>query len=221
MLQNKIQSAMGLIQDVCDNREKQNEHETIAKRNTQFFEALKPLSQTVNSYITAHNYFSFTLEEENMNKLNELMDYAQKSISSKKAVSPEAFGKNVTELTGKVSDAWRLFFHDRFDNLISGLSIMMAVHPDPKQIPLLINSLKKCEKWPLDKESVSGFQAKEKEANDLLNSMEFDADIREFLKKVSNQSATVNDMTLQVYNWLVKEKAASKLGLYIKNDVAV
>ena len=213
MLQNKIQSAMGLIQDVCDNREKQNEHETIAKRNTQFFEALKPLSQTVKSYITAHNYFSFTLEEENMHKLNELMKYAQNSISSKKAVSPEAFGKNVTELTGKVSDAWKLFFHDRFDNLISGLSIMMAVHPDPKQIPLLINSLKKCEKWPLDKDSVSIFQAKEKEANDLLKNMEFDVEIRNFLEKVSSKSATINDMTQEVYQWLIKEKIAGKIRL--------
>ena len=213
MLQNKIQSAMWLIQDVCDNREKQNEHETIAKRNTQFFEALKPLSQTVKSYITAHNYFSFTLEEENMHKLNELMNYAQNSISSKKAVSPEAFGKNVTELTGKVSDAWKLFFHDRFDNLISGLSIMMAVHPDPKQIPLLINSLKKCEKWPLDKDSVSIFQAKEKEANDLLKNMEFDAEIRNFLDKVSSKSATINDMTQEVYQWLIKEKIAGKIKL--------
>ena len=213
MLQNKIQSAMGLIQDVCDNREKQNEHEKIAKRNTLFFDALKPLSQTVKSYITVHNYFSCTLAEENMHKLNELMNYAQNSISSKKAVNPEAFGKNVTELTGKVSDAWKLFFHDRFDNLISGLSIMMAVHPDPKQIPLLINSLKKCEKWPLDKDAVINFQAKEKEANDLLKNMEFDAEIRDFLEKVSSKSATINDMTQEVYQWLIKEKIAGKIRL--------
>ena len=221
MLQNKIQSAMGLIQDVCDNREKQNEHETIAKRNTLFFDALKLLSLTVKSYTTAHNYFSFTLDEENMHKLNKLMKYAHQSISNKKAVNPQEFSKDVTEFTGNVSNIWKKFFHDRYDNLLSGLSMMMAVYSDPKRVRILISSLKKCEKWPLDKESVSGFQAKEKEANDLLNSMEFDADIREFLKKVSNQSATVNDMTLQVYNWLVKEKAASKLGLYIKNDVAV
>lgn len=219
MLQIKIQSAMGLIQDVSDNRERKNEHETIAKRNTLFFEALKSFSHAISSYITAHRYFSFTLDEENMHKLNGLMNYANQSISSKKAVNPEIFSKDVTELTGNVSVAWKLFFHDRFDNLISGLSIMMAIHPEPKQIRLLINSLKKCEKWPLDKDSALNFQVKEKEANDLLKNMEFDAGIRNFLEKVSSQSATINDMTPEVYQWLVKEKIAGKLGLYFKTDV--
>ena len=204
---------MGLIQDVCDNREKQNEHETIAKRNTLFFDALKLLSLTVKSYTTAHNYFSFTLDEGNMHKLNKLMNYAHQSISNKKAVNPQEFSKDVTEFTGNVSNIWKKFFHDRYDNLLSGLSMMMAVHPDPKQIPLLINSLKKCEKWPLDKDSVSIFQAKEKEANDLLKNMEFDAEIRNFLEKVSSKSANINDMTQEVYQWLIKEKIAGKIRL--------
>lgn len=219
MLQNKMQSAMGLIQDVLDNRERKNEHETIAKRNTLFFEALKSLSDAINSYITAHNYFSFTLDKETIYKLNELMNYAHYSISSKKAVNPETFHKKVTELIESVSDAWKLFFHNRYDNLLSGLSMMMAVYPDPKRVRVIYLSLKKCEKWPLDKESARGFQAKEKEADHLLNSMEFDADIREFLEKVSRKSATVDDMTLEVYQWLVKEKVAGKLGLFYKTDV--
>ena len=49
--------------------------------------------------------------------------------------------------------------------------------------------------------------------------MEFDAGIRNFLEKVSSQSATINDMTPEVYQWLVKEKIAGKLGLYFKTDV--
>lgn len=219
MLQSKIQSAMELIQDVSYNRERKNEHETIAKRNTLFFEALKFLSHAVSSYITAHNYFSFTLDEENMHKLNGLMNHADQSMSSKKAVNPEIFRNDVNELTGNVSTAWKSFFHNRYDNLISGLSIMMAVHPDPKQIRLLINSLKKCEKWPLDKDSALNFQTKEKEANDLLKNMKFDDDIRDFLEKVSSQSATINDMTPEVYQWLVKENIAGKLGLYFKTDI--
>ena len=49
MLRNKIQSAVGLMQDVSDNKAKKREHEAVAKRNNLFFDGLKSLSLMVDS----------------------------------------------------------------------------------------------------------------------------------------------------------------------------
>ena len=96
--------------------------------------------------------------------------------------------------------------------------MLMAVHSEPKQIKTLIASLKKCEKWPLNKEAAGEFKLNEKKAVSLLKSMDFDTGIKMFLEKTASNTATVADMTPEVYRWLIKEHVAEKISLVIRND---
>ena len=63
MLHEKIQSTIGLIEDVADNRKKDNDNTAIARRNSIFFDNFENLMPSINSYILAKRYFSFTLKE--------------------------------------------------------------------------------------------------------------------------------------------------------------
>lgn len=218
MLRNKIQSAVGLMQDVSDNKAKKREHKAVAKRNILFFDGLKSLSLMVDSYISAHTVFSFSLENEQYKLMKELMDYANQSICNKRAIEPESFSKKVNELNKLVENEWKCFFNSKYEGLISGLAIMMTVHSDQRQIQSLLNSIKKCNEWPLKKDAVNNFTNNEERAVKLLEGMEFDANIRAFLEKVANSSATFSDITPEIYQWIFKENIADKIKLSINND---
>ena len=53
MLHEKIQSTIALIEDVVDNRQKENDNANAAKRNSTFFDSLTKLTPSLTSYVLA------------------------------------------------------------------------------------------------------------------------------------------------------------------------
>ena len=54
------------------------------------------------------------------------------------------------------------------------------------------------------------------QANELLEEMRFDDDIKSFLQKVALRTATLADLTPQILEWINSESIADKIGLSIK-----
>ena len=62
MLHEKIQSTIALIEDVVDNRQKENDNANAAKRNSTFFDSLTKLTPSLTSYVLARKKFNFSLQ---------------------------------------------------------------------------------------------------------------------------------------------------------------
>ena len=219
MLQKKIQSTIGLIDDVDYNRGKEKENTDIAKKNSIFFDSLEKLTPYIKSYILAKKNFSFTLQQDTADALKHLMNYSKNTFEITKAVEPESFSEKSEKFVNSISEEWKEFYMPTNNELISGLNIIVLVHPMPNVVRGCISALNKCEKLPLTQENIDSYKGAKKNADELLKEMKFDDEIRDFLIKVRDKQATLIDITPSIMDWIQSEDIANRVSLSIRNTI--
>ena len=219
MLREKIQSTIGLIDEVEDNKTQENENQNTAKRNSTFFDTLDMLTPSLKSYILVKKNFNFALQANTATGLTYIMDYSKKTFSELKAVNPPQFKDKSEEFVAAISREWEMFFKANTSELINGLNIIVLVHPTPTVVRSCITAFNKCEKWPLNQESIDSYKEARKKADDLLKEMKFDDEIRDFLIKVRDRKATLTDLTPSILEWIQSENIADKVSLSIRNTM--
>lgn len=219
MLHEKIQSTIGLIEDVVDNRQKENDNINAAKRNSTFFDSLAKLTPSIISYIIARKNFSFTLQSNTAIILQELINYSKTTFDNAKAVNPAPFSKKAESFIDSIAKEWETFYKANNSELINGLNIIVLVHPSPAVVRSCITAFNKCEKWPLTQESIDSYMEARQKADDLLKEMRFDDEIRDFLVKVRDKKATLTDITPSILEWIQSENIADKVSLSIRNTM--
>lgn len=217
MLHEKIQSTIGLIDDVVDNRQKENDNANAAKRNTIFFDSFAKLAPSITSYVLVKKSFGFTLQSAMAEDLKEIMDYSKVSFDNAKAVNPSNFKKSVEAFIDMISKEWEMFYKANNSELINGLNIIALVYPNPSVVRGSIAAINKCEKWPLTQEVVDSYMKAKQKADDLLKEMKFDDEIKDFLVKVRDRKATLTDITPSILEWIQSENIADKVSLSIRN----
>lgn len=217
MLHEKIQSTIGLIDDVIDNRQKDSDNANTAKRNNTFFDSLSKLTPSVTSFILAKKNFGFSLQSNTAAGLHDLMNYAKTTFTNEKAVNPVPFKQKVDVFVEAIAKEWEIFYKANNSELINGLNIIVLVHPTPIIVRSCITAFNKCEKWPLTQESIDSYEVARQKADDLLKEMEFDDEIRDFLVKVRDRKATLTDITPSILEWIQSENIADKVSLSIRN----
>lgn len=217
MLHEKIQSTIGLIDDVIDNRQKDSDNANTAKRNNTFFDSLSKLTPSVTSFILAKKNFGFSLQSNTAAGLHDLMNYAKTTFTNEKAVNPVPFKQKVDVFVEAIAKEWEIFYKANNSELINGLNIIVLVHPTPIIVRSCITAFNKCEKWPLTQESIDSYKVARQKADDLLKEMKFDDEIRDFLVKVRDRKATLTDITPSILEWIQSENIADKVSLSIRN----
>lgn len=219
MLREKIQSTIGLIDEVEDNKAQENENQNMAKRNSMFFDTLDMLTPSLKSYILAKKTFNFALQANTAVGLTYIMDYSKKTFSESKAVNPLQFKERSEEFVAAISREWETFYKANNSELINGLNIIVLVHPTPTVVRSCITAFNKCEKWPLNQESIDSYKEARQKAYDLLKEMKFDDEIRDFLIKVRDRKATLTDLTPSILEWIQSENITDKVSLIIRNTM--
>ena len=219
MLREKIQSTIGLIDEVEDNKAQENENQNMAKRNSTFFDTLDMLTPYLKSYILAKKDFNFVLQANTAVGLTYIMDYSKKTFSESKAVNPPQFKERSEEFVAAISREWEAFYKANTSELVNGLNIIVLVHPTPGVVKSCITAFNKCEKWPLNQESVDSYKEARQKADALLKEMKFDAEIRDFLIKVRDRKATLTDLTPSILEWIQSENITDKVSLSIRNTM--
>lgn len=217
MLHEKIQSTIGLIDDVIDNRQKDSDNANTAKRNNTFFDSLAKLTPSVTSFILAKKNFGFSLQSNTAAGLHDLMNYAKTTFTNEKAVNPVPFKQKVDAFVEAIAKEWEIFYKANNSELINGLNIIVLVHPTPFIVRSCITAFNKCEKWPLTQESIDSYKVARQKADDFLKEMKFDDEIRDFLVKVRDRKATLTDITPSILEWIQSENIADKVSLSIRN----
>lgn len=217
MLQKKIRSTINLMEDVVLNRNIETENANLAKRNTAFFSSLTNLESTISSYIIAKKSFNFQLSNDLSIEMHDLMNYAKTSFENSKAVNPDSFKKNVEAFNGKIDLAWFDFYKNKSTDILNDLYTIRPLYPTQMVISNCIQSLKKCEKWPLTQDVADAYTEAENKTISILNEFRFDDNIKHFLKKLSSKAATLNDLTPEILEWIHLENISDRITLGIKN----
>lgn len=217
MLHEKIQSTIGLMDDVVDNRQKENDNANTAKRNSIFFDSFARLTPSITSCILAKKNFDFSLQSNTADDLQDLMNYAKTTFNNAKVVNPALFKQKADAFVETISQEWETFYKANNSELINYLNIVVLVHPTPIVVKSCITALIQCEKWPLTQDSVVSYKEARQKADDLLKEIKFNEEIRDFLIKVRDKKATLTDITPSILAWIRYENMADKVSLSIKN----
>lgn len=219
MLHEKIQETIGLIEDVIDNRQKENENANTAKRNSIFFDSYDKLTHSITSYILAKRNFGFVLQANTSASLKDLMNYSKTTFDNAKAVNPTPFKQKSEIFIDSITSEWEIYYKKSNSELIDGLNIIVLVHSTPAVVRSCIATFNKCEKWPLTQESIDSYKKARKKADELLKEMKFDDEIRDFLIKVRDKRATLTDITPSILEWIQSENISDKVSLRIRNTM--
>ena len=219
MLHEKIQETIGLIEDVIDNRQKENENANTAKRNSVFFDSYDKLTHSITSYILAKRNFGFVLQANTSASLKDLMNYSKTTFDNAKAVNPTPFKQKSEIFIDSITREWGIYYKKSNSELIDGLNIIVLVHSTPVVVRSCIATFNKCEKWPLTQESIDSYKKARKKADGLLKEMKFDDEIRDFLIKVRDKRATLTDITPSILEWIQSENISDKVSLRIRNTM--
>ena len=217
MLHERIQLAIGLIEDVVDNRQKENENNSIASKNTTFFNSYARLTPSITSYILAKKNFNFNLQSNTDDCLQYLMSYLETTFENAKATNPPLFKQKSEAFIDSITKEWNAFYKENNSEIIDGLNIIVLVHPNPVIVRSCILAFNKCAKWPLSQESIDSYKDARKKADELLKEMRFDDEISDFLIKVRDKKATLTDITPSILEWIQSENIADKISLRIQN----
>ena len=218
-MKEKIQSTIGLIEDVVDNRQKENDNANTDIRNSIFFDSFANLKPSIISYILARKNFNFTIQPHTVATLQELMNYSKITFDNSKPVDPSSFNHKSRVFINSIAKEWETFYRTNNSDLINGLNIIVLVHPTPNVVRSCITAFNKCEKWPLTLESIDSYKEARQIAGVLLKEMRFDDEIRDFLTKVRDKKATLTDITPSILEWIKTENIADKVSLSIRNTI--
>lgn len=219
MLHEKIQETIGLIEDVIDNMQKENENANTAKRNSIFFDSYDKLTHSITSYILAKRNFGFVLQANTSASLKDLMNYSKTTFDNAKAVNPTPFKQKSEIFIDSITRECGIYYKKSNSELIDGLNIIVLVHSTPAVVRSCIATFNKCEKWPLTQESIDSYKKARKKADGLLKEMKFDDEIRDFLIKVRDKRATLTDITPSILEWIQSENISDKVSLRIRNTM--
>lgn len=219
MLHEKIQATIGLIEDVVDNKQKENDNANTAKRNSTFFDSYAKLKPYITSYILAKRNFGFDLQKSTNNSLRDLMNYSKTTFDNAKAVNPAHFKQESELFINSIKKEWETYYKNSNSEIINGLNIIVLIHSTPAIVRSCIATFNKCEIWPLTQESVDAYKEARLKADALLKEMRFDDEIRDFLIKVRDKRATLTDITPSILEWIQSENISDKVSLSIRNII--
>lgn len=217
MLHLKIQETIQLMEAVEDNRKTANNHKAIAQKNTIFFNSINVFSKDVESYFVAREVgFDLTEDEEITQNMKDILGCIKTAFAIQAANDARSFEEKVQKFNRSISNCWVSFFHRKYDELLRGLVIAKTIHSTPMIVEKIISSIKKCEKWPLTSKNADALRDGEEKGLLLLREMELDEDIKVFLEKVSASTATIRDITPEIFQWIIKEKLDDKIVLALR-----
>ena len=217
MLHLKIQETIQLMEAVEDNRKTANNHKAIAQKNTIFFNSINVFSKDVESYFVAREVgFDLTEDEEITQNMKDILGCIKTAFAIQAANDARSFEEKVQKFNRSISNCWISFFHRKYDELLRGLVIAKTIHSTPMIVEKIISSIKKCEKWPLTSKNADALRDGEEKGLLLLREMELDEDIKVFLEKVSASTATIRDVTPEIFQWIIKEKLDDKIVLALR-----
>jgi len=217
MLHLKIQETIQLMEAVEDNRKTANNHKAIAQKNTIFFNSINVFSKNVESYFVAREVgFDLTEDEEITQNMKDILGCIKTAFAIQAANDARSFEEKVQKFNRSISNCWVSFFHRKYDELLRGLVIAKTIHSTPMIVEKIISSIKKCEKWPLTSKNADALRDGEEKGLLLLREMELDEDIKAFLEKVSASTATIRDVTPEIFQWIIKEKLDDKIVLALR-----
>nr|WP_294485122.1 hypothetical protein [uncultured Anaerosporobacter sp.] len=218
MLQTKLNECRVLMAEVSQNKQEDNEHQNIVRKNNTFFDSYNTyFLPVIKGYLVCKKYEHVSFSEKTKEDLQKLINYSKSTFDQKTVINPAKYQDSVKKLNERIKTEWKL----QTDELLSGikeeLGILKLVSNEKQDIQKILICLNNFSNWPDDEIIAAQYENANQKAKDILSRMEFDDEIASFLKKVKNKEASLLDLTDPIIEWIRREELSGNIMLSIKN----
>lgn len=193
---------------------KKKNQEQQAKNDKRYRELVIQVTQLCHAVHYAQTQFAFPYQPQMT--LMALLDQLQR-IASQGAVEEEA----VDQIAAKAKSAqdqtkreWAKFFPDFVSSICNTLRIIQKI--DPEQVSKCLDDIQAAERWQnngSDLQQLKTLSAALKRSNDSIQRLNMNQEITAFLSKIASNTATLNDLSENILNWIQHEQLSDKIRL--------
>lgn len=222
MLQEKLEECRLLMAEVSQNKQKDNEHQNVVRKNNTFFDAYNTyFVPIIKGYVVCKKYDHVKFSDKTIRDLQTCIEYSKKTFEQKSVINPGKYQDEVKKLSEKMQAEWKTQTEEYLADTKEELGILKLVSNDKQEIQRVLNCLNNFSKWPIDESITIQYENASQKAKEILARMEFDgdhaSDITQFLKKVKDKEASLLDLTDPIIAWIRKEGLSGNIMLSIKN----
>ncbi|MGO5136801.1 hypothetical protein ACTQ31_08720 [Clostridium butyricum] len=218
MLQEKLNECRLLIEEVSRNKQIDQNNKNIAKKNNTFFDAyINLFVPCVKSYNVAIQFEEIEFSESTIKEMKYCIKSAKDTFENKIVVNPAKFNAEVKKLNEKIAGEWNKKTTEIMADISENLSILKLVCNNKREIQNILYCINNFSNWPVTEENLNNYKKARKRADEILETMEFDDEIEEFLKKVKDKEASLLDLTDSIIEWIRREDLSKNIMLSIKN----
>lgn len=218
MLQEKLNKSRVLMAEVSQNRQKDNEHQTMVRKNNTFFDAYTKLFvPIIKGYVICRKYEHVTFSERTEGNLKKLIEDSKNTFEKKIVTDPAKYRERVKNLQEQIENEWKIQTDQHLAEIKDELGILKLVSNEKQEIQRIWTCMNNFSSWPTDDSISKEFDNAVLKAEKILSQMEFDGEIADFLRKVRDRSASLVDLTDPIMAWIRKEDLSANIMLSIRN----
>lgn len=218
MLQEELNECRILMTEVSQNKQKDNEHQNVVRRNNTFFDAYNSyFVPIIKGYAMCKKYKHINFSEKTIEELEKYIEYSKKTFEQKTVINPKKYQDGVKELSASIQREWKTQTDEYLMGVKEELGILKLVSNEKLEIQKILQCMNNFSNWPEDERVISQYEKANAKAKEILEKMEFDDVIAGFLKKVKDKEASLLDLTDPIIAWIKKEELSGNIMLSIKN----
>lgn len=180
---------------------------TIKKNIINYTVSLKNLNE-ING--TAFKY-------EDLNKIIDEIDKYEKDAENRH-FSSDKMHRLVKELEENLKNQWKDYYLITTSPLRNTIISLINIYSDPAKINIVSNALNPSKTyWPVDDKVLKIINNNMEEGKNIINSLGVTKEIEEFLKKISENKATIFDIKPDILEWIKSKNLENKISLTFNN----
>jgi hypothetical protein len=218
MLLNKVAETRKTIEEYIDINTKLREARKINSFGEFARIELNKVKVTLGSYHSLHQmdpeFFPKRKLSYEFKQLESLIDSGLEKYNKDDV---QAFSRLFKKLEDDLKMRWSHYVLNKNKDIIGLLENLQNIVTNPQEIKQLISELKTFEKkWPVSAITLNRYHEFLSSANKVISDMNASEGIQEFITKVANNQATLDDLTDEVLNWLQTKQLTNKLVIKFK-----
>lgn len=218
MLQTKLNECRVLMAEVSQNKQKDNEHQNIVRKNNTFFDSYKTyFLPIIKGYLICKKYDHVSFSEKTQDDLQKLVTYTKSTFEQTTVINPAKYQDGVKKLNERIKNEWKVQTDEFLSGIKEELGILKLVSNEKQDIQKILVCMNNFSNWPDDENTIRQYESANLKAEEILSRMEFDQEISDFLKKVKDKEASLLDLTDTIIEWIRKEELSGNIMLNIKN----
>ena len=181
---------------------------------------LKTIKKNVNNYtislIKLKQIDSIEFQYDDLNKIiSEIDNYEREAENEYLNLDRiHRIDRLIRELEENLKNKWKDYYIRTTSPLRNTVNSLINISSNPTKINIVSNALNPNKLyWPVDDRGISIINNNMEEGKIIINSLGVNKDIEEFLKKISENKATIFDLKPEILEWIKSKNLENKIAL--------